>query len=472
MNRPLEPRMIVYLRSLQRTRARRVIALSSVCLSAIAAFPQESATVVNAPVIREGEKPSLAESLEPGIEKYNRLNDEAVRLIDKGETAKAYRLLNEAISLYPDKGRAYVTFAVSHSKLGELQSAIRALDRAIELDPFETRAWYVYSVILNSVNRRDEAIAMAEQCIAHDTIGNWEYTSWLAKLLFKDKQYAKAAEQYEKSGEQLAHFTEYTKRKGRAAQHNMEVYEVRQETDLQQRVVFGERGVTTETVEVDMTVFDTEAANMPIEIVQELRRLEEAKTTHDLRYALCLIRTGRIEEGLPLLNHGFQTESGKLEQGRLEFTMGHYERAQETLQSAAKRSNSDPSALLCLLASQIAVDDQKGVRQMASKLKSRARKLKADWALDSLKFYQEYVLYLQLKDLNHAPIEDFESKSRAAFYKAQLHLIQDEQDLARVLLIQCIALSRSEGFEYNAAEAQLALIESDAWPVSQTLWEG
>ena len=434
--------------------------LSVAILCAQLAWGQIEARVTEAPLAPELSRKGHVQIL-PSVERYHSLNDKAHKHILAGETKLAYRLLNQAIALHPERALAYVNFGFSHSRLGEINSAMMALDKALELDPYEARAWYVYSLLYAGLGRSDEAIDMAEACIEHDLNGRWEYRNWLGDLLYRSNDYATALEQYKLGTEIIESELRLARVKAMQEKNQINVYDVRQEVDTQTRVVFTDRGISSETVDVDMTVYDTDTGFVSPELNKRIRLLEENLGNSSFRTAICLIKTGQSETGSQMLGKGFRESESKPNQGLYRFAMGRYEEALQPLKTSSRGSGSSFSLLVSLLTTQIAISDNKGAKATLNSLKRRIKKRNADWPTDVLSYFSEYVSHLNSKGLDPPPRLDLFGKAKASFYKGQLHMAQDRADLAKDFLKTSALLGQTWSFERKAAVAQLALMEAN-----------
>ncbi len=434
--------------------------LSVTILSAQFAWGQIEARVTEAPLAPERSRKGHAQ-IPPSVERYHSLNDEAHKHILAGETKLAYRLLNQAIALHPERALAYVNFGFSHSQLGEINSAIMALDKALELDPYEVRAWHVYSLLYTRLGRSDEAIDMAKACIEHDLNGRWEYRNWLGELLYRSNDYATALEQYKLGTEIIENKLQLARVKAMQEKNQINVYDVRQEVDKQTRVVFTDQGISSETVDVDMTVYETDTGYVSPELNNQIRLLEENLGNSLFRTAICLIKTGHSEIGSQMLGKGFRESESKSNQGLYWFATGRYEEALQPLKAASRGSGSSLSVLVSLLTTQIAISDNKGAKATLNSLNRRMKKRNANWPKDVLSYFSEYAIHLYRKGLGPPPRLDSSGKAKASFYKGQLHMAQDRADLAKEFLTTAASLGQTWSFESKAAVAQLALMEAN-----------
>lgn len=233
--------------------------------------------------------------------------------------------------------------------------------------------------------------------------------------------------------------------------------EVREEV-VYQEVRNPETGFLTH-VAVPVTSFDMELSEAPEEILQRQASLRSKLVDCHFGRAKCQFRLGKADAGADQVGKAFEYAPQEASMGLEAIVFEDYETAADELVRPGRRSRSQPSLLMRYLVTQIALDDIREAKKTQGRLKRSAEREDARWAEETLAYFGEYVSYLNGRQISATEEIDRLAEARAAFYKGQLHLMQQSPDLAKPFLEQAAASEAVLGLEGKAATIQLAMLD-------------
>jgi tetratricopeptide (TPR) repeat protein len=98
-------------------------------------------------------------------DKANRLNDEAVELINRKNFDKALQKLDEAIAEASDRPVLHYHRGLCLAKTNRFEESLAAFERAVQLDPKAADAHYGKGEVLKRLKRYKEAVAALERAL-------------------------------------------------------------------------------------------------------------------------------------------------------------------------------------------------------------------------------------------------------------------------------------------------------------------
>ena len=210
---------------------------------------------------------------------YDRLTREGAECVVASEWVLAFKTLNAAIELEPDRPEAYYTYGRAHQLRGEYPAAERAFRKLLEIEPELAEAWYSLAKLMVVKGELNKAVEYNRNAIDFADPKNWRYYTFLGELYAEMELKASAEQAFDDAAKLLRELIEPLQLAITDITGEVDVYEISQES------IFVPNMYTQEIEEFPSVRYQYQSRSAPEEMVDRLARLEAELAAVEARKA-------------------------------------------------------------------------------------------------------------------------------------------------------------------------------------------
>lgn len=208
---------------------------------------------------------------------YDRLTREAAESVVASDWGSAFRKLNQAMDLDPERPEAYFTYGRAHYLRGEYAAAERAFGELVEIDRDQSKVWFELARLMALKGELNEALKCAQKAIELSEPKEWRHFVLLGELYAEMELRESAVKAFDDAAALLHDRIDPLQRAITRVGEGVDVWDITQYPEIRADLYTGE------TKKIPSVQYHYQARNAPERWIQYLAFLKAELATVEAR---------------------------------------------------------------------------------------------------------------------------------------------------------------------------------------------